>query len=112
MIKYFNYILIFILIIHLLQFISNIYTTGNFDEYFDIIWNYPTRINNYVYDIRGYPDQYCLDNSNDRKIVVPCFYKNNNKFNIDGKYIKNDYITNTFDQNNELNIQPYVKNLF
>ena len=81
MIKYFNYILIFIIIIHLLQFLSNILSNN---EYFDIIWNYPSRINNYVYDIRGYPDQYCLNTSNDRKFIVPCFYKNNSKFDIDG----------------------------
>lgn len=105
MIKYFNYILIFIIIIHLLQFISNIYTIDILGEDFDIIWNYPTRINNYVYDIRGYPDQYCLDNSNDKKIIVPCFYKNTSKFDVNGKYIKDN------NDDKELNIQPYIKHL-
>ena len=104
MIKYFNYILIFILCINLLQFLSCIYTEGSLED-FDIIWNYPTRINNYVYDIRGYPDQYCLDTTNDRKFVVPCFYKNNSKFDVDGTYTKD------INDNKEIDIQPYIKNL-
>lgn len=101
MIKYFNYILIFIIIIHLLQFLS--YTI----EDFDVIWNYPSRINNYVYDIRGYPDQYCLDNNNDRKYVIPCFYKNNSKYDVNGDYKKDDNYENV--QNNI--IIPYIKDL-
>ena len=90
MIKYFNYILIFIIVIHLLQFLSNIHEDFSDNINNNIIWNYPTRINNYVYDIRGYPDQYCLDSTNDRKFVVPCFYKNNSKFNVDGSYNMNN----------------------
>jgi hypothetical protein len=103
MIKYFNYILIFIIVIHLLQFLYYTYEDFTKETFGDVIWNYPTRINNYVYDIRGYPDQYCLKNIDDKEIVVPCFYENNSKYDVNGKYIKDD-------NDKELEIQPYIKN--
>ena len=58
------------------------------DEHFTIFpWNIPTRLGNYLYDIRGYPSLFtCYDRL--YNIPYPCMYLYNNKYDVEGKYVR------------------------
>lgn len=79
-----------ILIFIILVLILSIYITINHDknnEQFTIFpWNIPTRLNNYIYDIRGYPNLFmCYDKY--YNYLSPCMYLFNHKYNVQGDYI-------------------------
>ena len=86
------YLFIFLFFLYLLL---NNYLINISNEYFDIIWNYPSRINNYIYDIRGNPEnihQYCLtnfDNISNKLLVTPCLYNDKYKYDIYGSFYSN-----------------------
>ena len=50
-------------------------------------WNVSTRLNNYIYDIRGYPNLFtCYDGK--YNMPYPCMYLFNNKYNVSGQYVQ------------------------
>jgi len=87
-----NYKLASIFLILIIISFTSLFVSSNINEHF--IWNIPTRWNNYIYDIRGYPRSYPYDN----------YY-----FIHNGKLFNNNYI-NLNTNPNLWNWLPYYNN--
>jgi hypothetical protein len=96
--------IILIFIISLL--ILSIYFTINYKnkEKFTIFpWNIPTRLNNYIYDIRGYPNLFMCYNKY-YNYLGPCSYLFNHKYDVQGDYIYDPLYYENIKNKNDDNI--------